>query len=369
MTPKAATHLYRSFLFLLLLPSVVAADLECRGDCGGDGPVAVEDLVLAAADPQACGALAPDSNGVDASALRSAIHSALAGCIATHWQPRRNLPQARQELAVAELAGKVYVIGGIDTRFRTLALVEVYDPQTDQWSAVAPLPQALHHVVAASVGDRLYAIGGLQTLQFIAVDTLYEYDPQGDEWKRRADLPAARGAGAAAVIDAKIYVAGGLRQGSVDDFAVYDPALDQWEILPAMPSARDHLGAAAIGGAFYAVGGRAQSLYAALEVFDPVQRAWSTRSPMPTARGGLAVAALNGLLFAMGGEGNPNDVDGIFHETEAYDPVADRWRRLPDMRTPRHGTGAAVAGEAILVPGGATVASFGATAVCEALVP
>src|SRR6185503_87019 len=156
-----------------------------------------------------------------------------------------------------------------------------------------------------------------------------------------------------AVLDGRIYAAGGLHDGvSVADLAVYDPVGDAWTSLPAMPTARDHLAAAAIGGTFYAVGGRASGiLFARLEAFDPGARAWRAGlAHMPTARGGLAAAALGGRLFACGGEGNTADPLGVFPDTEAYDPVTDRWERLAPMTVPRHGTGAVAIGNGIHVP-------------------
>jgi hypothetical protein len=90
---------------------------------------------------------------------------------------------------------------------------------------------------------------------------------------------------------------------------------------------------------------------------------------MPTARGGLAAAAVLGRLFAFGGEGNDADPRGIFRETEAWDGAADRWGRLADMPTPRHGMAAATMGEVIWVPGGATRAGFGVSGANEAFTP
>ncbi len=50
----------------------------------------------------------------------------------------------------------------------------------------------------------------------------------------------------------------------------------------------------------------------------------------------------------MGGEGT----DRVFGQMEGYDPVGDAWQQYAPMPTPRHGMGAAVAGDAIHVPGG-----------------
>ena len=67
----------------------------------------------------------------------------------------------------------------------------------------------------------------------------------------------------------------------------------------------------------------------------------------------------------MGGEGNRADPNGVFHETESYDPATDRWRSDQPMRTPRNGIGAAVVGALLVVPGGATREGFGAVDVNE----
>ena len=60
---------------------------------------------------------------------------------------------------------------------------------------------------------------------------------------------------------------------------------------------------------------------------------------------------------------------GIFPQVEVYDPASNVWDALPDLPTPRHGMGAAVIGDQIYVPGGATVAGFRASDANEALRP
>jgi hypothetical protein len=49
----------------------------------------------------------------------------------------------------------------------------------------------------------------------------------------------------------------------------------------------------------------------------------------------------------------------VFEENEAYDPVTNTWRSLQPMMTPRHGINAAVIGNRIYLPGGATRAGLG----------
>lgn len=295
---------------------------------------------------------------------------------ASFWQSLASLPEARQDVGVAELGGRIYVIGGLvqgpDDSPQIVDTVEYYDPLLDTWSTAAPLPATLCGVVAAAVNGQVYAIGGLGSLDLDAVDSLYAYDPDTDTWASRANLPMPRGAGGAAVLDGHIYVAGGLRADtSVNDFAVYDPVSDTWNTLTPMPTARDHLGAGTINGIFYAVGGeRRDELFGLLEAYDPTSATWrQDLHPMPTARSGVAVAVLANRLFAMGGEGNLNSPTGVFAQTEVYVPDQDAWQDFPDMTTPRHATAAAALGDRVFVPGGAVLGGFAPSAVNEALRP
>ena len=60
----------------------------------------------------------------------------------------------------------------------------------------------------------------------------------------------------------------------------------------------------------------------------------------PQARGGIASAAVSrGRVVVFGGEdfGTGRTIEQV----ELFDPRTRRWRRLPDMRTPRHGLGGA----------------------------
>ncbi|RMF85497.1 MAG: hypothetical protein D6736_17160, partial [Nitrospinota bacterium] len=72
------------------------------------------------------------------------------------WLTLAPLPEPRQEVAVAALGGKVYVIGGIREDRSTADTVEAYDPATNRWQRVSPLPLPLHHTAAAAVQGKLY---------------------------------------------------------------------------------------------------------------------------------------------------------------------------------------------------------------------
>lgn len=276
------------------------------------------------------------------------------------WRTLAAMPAARQEVGVAELEGKIYVIGGLANGAGS-ARVDVYDIAQNGWQAGPALPTALHHVAAASVGGKVYCLGGFSGST--PVNTVLAWDPSAPNWSMRASLPTARAALAAAVMDGKIYAVGGSAStGNSRELAVYDSASDTWSVLAPMPTARNHHAAAALGGKLYVVGGRSPNL-STLEEFDPASGTWQSRASMPTARSGIAAATAAGFLFVFGGE-----IPGVFQENEVYDPTTDSWFALEPMAVPRHGIGAAVVGNRIIIPGGATLQGVGATNVNDEFV-
>jgi N-acetylneuraminic acid mutarotase len=286
------------------------------------------------------------------------------------WVDLAPLAAPRQEVAVAELGGRIYVAGGFRPDGGAADTVEAYDPSTDRWEPIAPLPLPVHHAAAAAVDGILYVIGGMTGPESRPVDSVFAYSPATGAWARRAPMPSARGAMGVAVIDGRIYAAGG--DPRERDFAAYDPAADAWTPLAPMPTPRNHLAAGNLGGRFYAVGGRSGSIggiTGALEEFDPATGQWAARAPMPTPRGGIGGAELGALFYVFGGEGNRRHPLGIFDQVEAYDPAANTWRSLPPMAVPRHGIGAAASGSRIYIPGGAIVEGFGTTDVHQAFEP
>jgi N-acetylneuraminic acid mutarotase len=279
------------------------------------------------------------------------------------WTTLAPMLQPRSEMAIADLGGKVYVIGGYPPGRIPSNVVQVYDPATDSWTLGPPTPVPLHHSHAVAVGGRLFLIGG----EFdgagtgrppVYLNTVYELDVAAGAWLPRAPMPTNRSGGGAGVIDGKIYVAGG-RPPRGNDFAVYDPAADRWTVLPMLPTARNHLAVDAIAGRLYVAGGRfddvGSPLSAALEIFDPATGAWTPGASMPAGRAGVTSVAAYGCLYVFAGEGNIADPQGMFHQTDAYDPRTNTWHAVSQMPTATHGlTHAAFLDGRIHIPGGST---------------
>ncbi len=278
------------------------------------------------------------------------------------WSLGAAMPLPRSEHAVAELDGKVWVLGGYPPGRLPSDLVQVYDPATSRWSLGPKLPQPIHHTHVAAAGGRLFVLGGeiegaSTGKPEIFVANVWMHDPATGGWVARAPMPTPRGGGGKAVIDGKIYVAGGRPPGGAA-FEVYDPATDRWEKLPDLPTQRNHLAMVAIDGKIIVAGGRTGPGATAervdtVEIYDPETRRWRRGAPLPAPRGGITGAAHAGCMFVFGGEGERSHVLGLTPTTYAYDHRADRWTRLPDLPIAVHGLkGSAVIGGRIFLPGG-----------------
>jgi len=161
---------------------------------------------------------------------------------------RTSLLAPNSEMAVVELDGKIYVVGGYPASRVTQSTVQAYDTATHTWAFVASLPFAVHHPVVVGVQGLVYSLGG-QTDAGDTARTL-AYDPAADTWTDVAPMPTARGAGVSAVIDDRVYVIAG-RPPAGNAFEVYDISEDSWTVLADVPQEfpeRNHLAAMAING-------------------------------------------------------------------------------------------------------------------------
>ncbi len=144
---------------------------------------------------------------------------------------------------------------------------------------------------------------------------------------------------------------------ATSSFSAYDTVADSWETLPDILPRRDHLIAGTVNGIVYAIGGRDGTILTPtgrVDAYDPGTRQWSPRAPMVPARGGMAGIVLFQQLYVFGGEGNlAVGSNGVFAQTDVYDPQTDVWRSLAPMIVPKHGIGAAAVAGKVYLPAGA----------------
>jgi hypothetical protein len=75
------------------------------------------------------------------------------------WTARSPSPTPRTEVAVAELDGLVYVLGGFTLDGANVPLMEVYDPAADAWSRGPDYPIPVHHTGFVAHDGALMVLG------------------------------------------------------------------------------------------------------------------------------------------------------------------------------------------------------------------
>jgi len=112
----------------------------------------------------------------------------------------------------------------------------------------------------------------------------------------------------------------------------------EWKSLPDMINARRHVGAVALNGCLYAVGGHSGTEHlASVECFDLKTKRWQLRRQMNTPRRGIALAVVDyndtKCIFAIGGL----DDNMCYNNVERYDPSADTWKQVANLKIHRGG--------------------------------
>src|SRR5215467_14708997 len=79
------------------------------------------------------------------------------------WSTVAPLPSPRSDLAAVAHGGKVFVFGGCTGTASAPSVtneVDMYDPDTNTWTILAPMPTQRASLVAGHKGNLVYAIGG-----------------------------------------------------------------------------------------------------------------------------------------------------------------------------------------------------------------
>lgn len=299
-------------------------------------------LAALVALPAAGGTVLALAAGDDEGARRPAAAAARSD----RWSALSDSTLARTEVGAARVGRRIYVVGGYEQQSRaSTSAVERYDTRDDRWKRVRSMPAALNHAAAVAYRGKLYVHGGYRGAANTASARLYVYNPKRDRWRRLPSSPTPRAAQAAAVIGHRLYVAGGDASGSLRTLEIYNFRTRRWRRGPDfLGPARNHTTGAASGGRFYVIAGRDGGNLRSVDRYNPKTKAWTRMPPLSTARGGIASARLpDGKIAVFGGE-QQREGNQTIAEVELFDPARLSWRRLPALRTPRHGLGGAARG-------------------------
>ena len=258
------------------------------------------------------------------------------------WKRGAPLPLPRSEVAAATVGDELIVAGGFLADGRSSKRVDAYSPARNRWRRLPDLQAAVNHAMAASDGHRLYVVGGYGAATRASVFS-------GGRWRRLPDLPEPRAAAGAAIIGRTLYVIGGVAEGGLAQTSLaFDLRARRWKRIPG-PRPREHLGVSTLGGRVYAVAGRESGTnFDAFQAYLPKRQRWVSLPRVPETRGGTDSASVGPLLVSAGSESPAGTSAAVY----AFDVRTRRWRRLPDLPTPRHGLGVLGFGGRVYVIGG-----------------
>lgn len=236
---------------------------------------------------------------------------------------------------------------------RSAFAAEWRDPST-----LPPVPEAVSSFGLAIEGNHLYSFsghigrigGGITGGSLDALSPHFcrlDLSKPGAKWEDLAMREPSQSPGLVGW-KGSVYRVGGLsftnKAGdkvayrSLDIFAKYDPTTNKWTDLPALPQPRSSFDAAVLDGKLYVVGGwnmqgdsSSSDWHKDAVVFDLSNEkgSWKTIAKPPFAKRGLAVAGHAGKIFALGGMTEDHE---IVKEAHTYDPAADRWTAIADIK-------------------------------------
>jgi N-acetylneuraminic acid mutarotase len=249
------------------------------------------------------------------------------------WTTVANYPTAIMDNAVATdpATGLVYSVGGVNSTTGLTAAGYVYNPGTEQWTALPPMRNAREAPQAAFINGKLYVTGGWGANDN-PVATTEIYDPGSGTWSTGASIPSAYAGASVAVLNGKMYVIGGCDTSSCGytDVQVYDPATNSWSAAASYPELIAWEGCGAVNGEIYCAGGATNATTGTSDayVYDPGTDSWSSIAPIPIDLWGMGYTAANGELLLSGGVTGTDST--VTNQGYAYDPSSGSWTALPN---------------------------------------
>jgi N-acetylneuraminic acid mutarotase len=215
-----------------------------------------------------------------------------------------------------------------------------------QWVLKSDLTEARSDLQAVACAGKVYLIGGLDSNGELS-DTVVEYDPVFETQTAKASLPLGRYRFGAGCVDGKVIVAGGF-QNATDPDAVpvataesFDPTTNTWTSIASMATNRGDTTAIGVNGKLYVLFGYTTEydLLSSVEEYDPASNTWQTKTPSPnTARGDVSCSLAPDMksIVVAGGWGNgANDFYAFVHDAEMYDVTTDTWTAITSIPAAR----------------------------------
>lgn len=194
--------------------------------------------------------------------------------------------------------GGVLVAGGVSGS--PAASVEIYDTAADTWRLAAPMATSRSRHTATLLADDRVLVAGGRTIDPITLDQVLTssaeiYDPDANAWTQLAPLPEARAFHSATLlVDGRVLVVGGDSPAGIGSTAaVFDPVTGVWASVPMLEARKRHTATLLPDGRVLIAGGQGPGGFlATAELFDPATDTFAPAATLPEPRVDHAAEAL-----------------------------------------------------------------------------
>ncbi|HMF83573.1 MAG TPA: hypothetical protein VKI01_09880 [Acidimicrobiia bacterium] len=260
-------------------------------------------------------------------------------------------PNARTEVTGAFWNGMVAVAGGF-TPDQSTDRFDLFDVAAGTWLPGPALPHHYDHSSLAELDGRLYLVGGYTGGLSNPTNEVFSLGPSESAWVPEPNMATRRGALATAASNGKLVAVGGVDENGnvLTSTEIFRPGVG-WSMGPRLNRPREHLAATVAGDKVYAIAGRnGNGATRSVESLIVGTDQWNSEPPVHDARSGIGAATTaSGRMCTGGGEvpGKPDTVPSI----ECYS--RGRWRRVATLQVPRHGLAVVAEGDRVhFVAGG-----------------
>ena len=240
------------------------------------------------------------------------------------------LPQAANNMGIAVVGAKIYLLGGMSSS--ALNTIVVFDTENDRIDTLSKtLPSKVQGTTAAAIGANIYFFGGYNGSNY--TNAIYIFDTEtNDIQKSSAVFSTTRSNMASAVVGDNVYLFGGYP--NVSEIWVYSATNDSVRLLTTavLPQPAEDIAAEAIGTKVYLFGGYNRSSgkkFDTVNVFDTENNSIKTLDAvLPFGASGIASAVANEKVYLFGGQkesGYSKDVLEFEPGFELADKKMDIW--------------------------------------------
>ncbi len=232
---------------------------------------------------------------------------------------------------------------------------QAFDPESNKWRRLPPAPAGRGGIVVWT-GKELLEWGG-GCCGDVSADGA-AYDPDSDTWRELAPAPVGGQQDPSGAWTGRelVIFPGQSPEGKRVAGAAYNPATDTWRRLDSAPAPPGGASAVWDGHEVLVAGGTRTGggLTAIGLAYNPSTGRSRRLPPMDSGRTSAAAVWTGRRLLVWGGQTFPGGSVYARHGL-TYDPIADRWSRLPDAPIPGRADPTAVwTGHELIVWGGAT---------------